>query len=242
VQDPAVERYLSAMAQEGRRPGNLRFAMRKLFDGVDLEARTALDIGAGEGETSLYAASAGARRVVALEPEAAGSRADMRTAFERVRGRLGADQIELWPVTLQDFDPGDERFDVLISKASINHLNEDACIRLHKDPEARRAYREILAKLAGLANPGADLVIEDCGRRNLFGDLGITNPVASMIEWEKHQSPHLWAELLCEVGFREPRIRWITWNTLRRPGQLLLGNRVGAYLTWSVFWLQMKRA
>lgn len=238
----AIDEYIAAMALEGRRPGNLRFAMGKLFDGVELEGRLALDIGAGEGETSLYAASAGGKRVVALEPEAAGSRADMRTAFERVRDRLGAEQVELRAETLQTFDPADELFDVLISKASINHLDEEACIRLHEDAAARRSYLEILGKLADLASPGADFVIEDCARRNLFGDLGIKNPLASMIEWEKHQSPQFWAELLGEVGFREPRIRWITWNTLRRPGQAVLGNRVGAYLTTSIFWLHVKRA
>lgn len=237
----AIDRYIAAMEAEGRRPGNLRFAMGKLFDGVELDGRSALDIGAGEGETSLYAASAGASSVVALEPEAAGSRADMRTAFERVRDRLGADQIELRAETLQEFEPGGERFDVLISKASINHLDEAACVRLHEDDAARRTYMEIFGKLAALTSPGADFVIEDCARRNLFGDLGVTNPLASMIEWEKHQSPQFWAQLLGEAGFGKPRIRWITWNTLRRPGQVVLGNRVGAYLTTSIFWLHVKR-
>jgi hypothetical protein len=179
--------------------------------------------------------------VVSLEPEAAGSGAHMRQVFERVRDAIGADQVELRPESLQDFDADGERFDVLVSKASINHLDEDACIRLAADPTARESYREIFGGLTEMAARGADLVIVDCARRNLFGDLGVTNPFAPMIEWEKHQSPSLWASLLAEAGFGDPRIRWLTFNRLGRPGQTLLGNRLAAYLTTSLFWLRVTR-
>src|SRR2546422_1059997 len=102
------------MAERGHRPGNLRFELETIFDGIEFAGRSVLDIGAGAGSTSLYAACAGAERVVGLEPEAAGSRAGMRTAFERARDRLGARQVVLRPETVQELDPGDERFDVLI--------------------------------------------------------------------------------------------------------------------------------
>jgi SAM-dependent methyltransferase len=234
--------YFSVMEQEGRNPGNLRFEMQKLFGGLNLKGRSVLEIGAGEGDVSLYAACAGATRVVALEPEAAGSHGGVRTTFERLRDRLGVGQVALRAETLQGFEPADGRFDVLISKASINHLDEERCATLHRDPDARRAYHEILSKLGRVANHDAHLVVEDCSRHNLLGSLGLRNPLAPTIEWEKHQSPQLWAALLEEVGFRAPRIRWTTFNTLRRPGQLLLGNRVAAYLTTSTFCLTMQRA
>jgi SAM-dependent methyltransferase len=239
--EAAPERYFAAMAEEGLRAGNLRFSIQKRFEGIDFSGRAVLDIGAGAGGMSFYAAVAGAARVVALEPEAAGSSRGVRSTFERRRQRLGADQVSLRPETLQEFDPGDQRFDVIISMASINHLDEAACKELHRDPEARRVYREILGKLAEMAAPGADLVVSDCARRNVFPDLGLPNPILRTIEWEKHQSPSLWAALLAEVGFRDPRIRWSSFNTLRRPAQWLLGNRVGAYLTTSAFCLAMKR-
>lgn len=236
-----IEAFLSAMSLEGRSPSKLLFSLRNFFDGVSLSGRSVLDIGAGEGDTSLYAACAGASRVVSLEPEAAGSGAHTREVFERVRDAIRADQVELRAESLQEFDADGERFDVLVSKASINHLDEDACIRLAADPTARDSYREIFGGLAELATGGADLVIVDCARRNLFGDLGVTNPFAPMIEWEKHQSPRLWASLLAEVGFGDPRIRWLTFNRLGRPGQTLLGNWLAAYLTTSLFWLRVTR-
>jgi hypothetical protein len=62
------------------------------------------------------------------------------------------------------------------------------------------------------------------------------------LEWHKHQPPEVWAELLSKVGFAQPWIRWTTLNTLRRPGELLFGNRLVSYFTLSTFILTMRRA
>lgn len=35
----------------------------------------------------------------------------------------------------------------------------------------------------------------DADRRNLYARIAIRNPLASTIEWEKHESPKLWARL-----------------------------------------------
>jgi SAM-dependent methyltransferase len=236
------ERFDIAAEALGRRPGNLRFECEYLFDGIEFEGRSVLDIGAGDGEASFFAACAGAASVVSLEPEQEGSTAGMTSRFDRARELIQADDVELRRETFQAFDPADRRFDVVISLDSINHLDEPACVRLPDDPEARSTYLGLFEKLSGLASPGASLVVADCSRRNLFGDLGLRNPVAPTVEWEKHQPPRVWADLLEETGFGERRIRWNTFNSLRRPGRLLLGNRVAAYLTASTFCLTMQRA
>jgi len=241
VSKVARDRFREAAEALGRRPNNLRFECDYLFEGVDFGGATVLDIGAGEGATSFYAACNGASSVVSLEPELAGSSSGMTTRFESARNLIHADNVELRGETLQSFDAEGRSFDVLVSIASINHLDEQACTRLQEDEEARRAYRRTFAKLADLASPGAALVISDCARRNAFGDLGIKNPIVPMIEWQKHQSPKFWAGLLEQVGFRHPRIRWNSFNTLRRPGRALLGNRVTAYLLASDFCLTMER-
>ena len=236
-----LDRYGEAMAEQGRRPGNVRFNMETLYDRIPLEGRTVIDIGAGEGEASLYAAVRGAKRVVALEPEADGSSSNMQLAFERARDHLGADQVELRGETLQGFDPAGDVFDVLVLTASINHLDERACVDLHRDEVARQTYLELLGQLTSLAAPGAHLVVTDCSRHNFFQRMGMRNPVAPTIEWEKHQPPTFWAGLLQEVGWRQPRIRWTTFSTFRRPGQALLGNRFCAYFGTSSFCLTMTR-
>lgn len=244
--DAALEAVLAAhAAQYGQRSAaNFDFAMRsKLMRGVDLEGRRVLDVGCGEGRMALWMAARGARHVVGLEPEVEGSSEGMQDAFRRGAEQAGLeDRVQLVTTRLQDYDPGEARFDVLLLCASINHLDEQACVRLHVDEQARRQYREHLRRLAAIAAPGAVLVAVDVDRHNLCGRLGLRNPLAPTIEWHKHQSPKLWARLLADVGFDAPRIRWTTLNTLRAPGQALLGNRLCAYLTTSEFCLRVRCA
>jgi SAM-dependent methyltransferase len=235
------DRYFSMAEAEWpvQRPGNLSFYVNYLFDGVELAGKRVLDIGAGSGRYSFYAAAEGARHVVALEPEAAGSDSGVTSQFEHVRESLGVDSVELRHQTLQEFDPGDERFDVLFMHASINHLDEPATMRLHRDEDARSTYRELFARLAAVGADGAKLVATDVTRHNLFAKLPVKNPLQPTIEWDKHQAPETWVGLLREAGFTDPRVRWSTSNSLRRPGRALLGNRVGAWLGEGAFCLTM---
>jgi SAM-dependent methyltransferase len=197
-------------------------------------------VGAGNGKYSLYAACKGAAEVVSLEPEEAGSRAGSRQLYENAAARLDLVNVRLLPERLQDFDWPDRAFDVLLLHASINHLDEDATIRLSHDEQARDVYLGLFAKLARLAAPGAKLIAVDCSPHNLLARFG-RNPFAPTIEWHKHQPPELWVSLLEAVGFTKPNVRWNSVNTLRGPGRLLLGNRFAAYCLASVFCLTMDR-
>jgi SAM-dependent methyltransferase len=227
--------------QPGRRSGNIRFHFESLLRAVSFPGKQVLDVGAGNGQLSFYAVAAGAQRVVALEPEQAGWTAGDRGQFERIAHLLGTDQVELQRVSLQEYEPGGDTFDILLLKSSINHLDEEACIRLHRDSDARETYRKIFAKLADLARPGAWLIASDCSRHNFFPRLGLKNPIAPSINWHAHQSPQLWAQLLEEAGFRDPRVRWQSFNTLRSPGRVVLGNRVASYFLTSAFALTMRK-
>lgn len=239
-----LDAYFEGVRSEGvyPHPGNLRFYTRLLFQDISLRGASFLEIGGGSGYLSFYAAFAGARRVVCLEPGSAGSENRRIGQFEALARRFRRPEVSLRPETLQDFDPGGERFDVLLLNSSINHLDEEACIRLHDDPEARHRYHKLFEKLATLTKPGGRLVTTDASRYNVLGSLGLPHPLARHIDWHKHQTPWVWARLLAASGFTQARIDWVSPNTLRTPGQILFGNVVGAFLMSSQFRLVMTRA
>ena len=239
----SLQRYFPTMVEERMfiRESNLAFYQRWLFDGVKLKDKTVLDIGAGAGLNSFYAACNGARTVICLEPEVQGSTAGVTEKFSRVKQRLGLDNIRMEPELFQSFDCGSEKFDVILLHNSINHLDEPACIDLLTDENARRNYRRIFSKIAALARPGTKLIVVDCSRHNFFGALGLKNPINPTIEWKKHQAPKVWARMLADAGFENPRIRWASFNTLGDFGRFFLGNKWLAFFLKSHFCLTMSK-
>lgn len=71
--------------------------------------------------------------------------------------------------------------------------------------------------------------------------IGMKNPVQPSVEWNKHQASEVWVNLLEEVGFTEPRVRWSSFNHLRGLGRAFLGNPGAAYFFTSHFCLQMRK-
>jgi 2-polyprenyl-3-methyl-5-hydroxy-6-metoxy-1,4-benzoquinol methylase len=134
-----LENFFSSVVEEGIRPSraNLRFYLDFLFDSVALEGNSVLDIGGGDGTLGFYARCAGAKQVVCLEPEEAGSSAGMTETFRRMQARLGLSEVRFESKTFQAFDPRGETFDVILLHNSLNHLDEEACIALQRDPAAR---------------------------------------------------------------------------------------------------------
>ena len=238
-----LENYFSAAIKEGLYPnrGNLRFHLKALFKDITLENRRVLDIGGGSGLHSFYVACMGAKEVVCLEPETEGSRSGMGRKFRKLGEILGLDQVRFEPVTFQAFEPAGERFDVILLHNSINHLDEPACINLLNSAASRAIYLDMFSKLSSLASDGAKLIVCDCSRNNLFALLRIKNPFAPTIEWHKHQAPEVWVDLLSQVGFTNPRVRWTAFNTLRAPGKVLLGNKLLSYFLRSHFRFTMEK-
>ena len=238
-----LEGYLSAAVKEGLYPnrGNLRFHLKTLFRNIPLENRQVLDIGGGSGLHSFYAACMDAKEVVCLEPETEGSRSGMGAKFQKLSGFLGYDHVRFEPVTFQAFEPTGKRFDIILLHNSINHLDETACIDLLNSEESKAIYLSMFSKLSSLSSSGAKLIVSDCSRYNFFALLGIKNPFAPTIEWHKHQAPKVWVDLLRQVGFVNPRVRWTSFNTLRSLGRVLLGNKLLSYLLRSHFCFTMEK-
>jgi len=238
-----VDRCFAVVCQEGlySSAGNLRHYMHYLFQDITWVGKTMLDIGGGTGLFSFYAGCCGASQVVCLEPETEGSSPGTVERFQRLSTLLGLNQVSLYLTTIQDFDPGDRTFDIILLHNSINHLDETSCIHLQRDSNALEAYKRVFQKLSNMASNGAKLIITDCSRHNFFALCHLKNPFAPTIEWHKHQSPNYWAKLLSDVGFRNPKIRWTSPSSLRSMGRLLLGNKVAAFFLHSHFCLSMEK-
>src|SRR5437588_9096005 len=129
--------------------------------------------------------------------------------------QLELPQARILPTTVQEFDCPSNYFDVVLSVASINHLDEKSCVVLGKSQAADDEYRSIFRNIARMMKPGGKLIIIDAARHNFFGDLSMRNPMSPNIEWFKHQQPDFWARLLSECGFGQPDIRWTSGKLLR---------------------------
>ena len=239
-----LEGYFSAIIKEGLYPnrGNLQFHLKTLFKNIVLKNRRVLDIGGGSGLHSFYAACMGAKEVVCLEPETEGSHSGIGAKFRKLGGLLGYDQVKFEPVTFQAFEPAGKQFDIILLHNSINHLDETACINLLNDEAFKAIYLNMCSKLNSLAGSGAKLIVSDCSRYNFFALLRINNPFAPTIEWHKHQAPEVWLRLLGQAGFINPRIRWTSFNSLRSPGRVLLGNKLLSYFLRSHFCFTMEKS
>jgi len=217
-------------------------ACQQLFDNVDVTGKRLLEVGCGKGLFCLSAKLAGAEHVVGLEPLLEGALDSDRCHkdFAQMAAWLGLKRAEILPLRLQDYSCPRNYFDIVLSVASINHLDEKQCVNLGRDPQARVAYHQIFEQVAALLKPGGTLIIVDCSNRNFFGDRGIKNPLVPTIEWHKHQQPPYWAALLAESGFSDPRIDWLAGRWLRYLRVFRISKGM-AYLGASMFRLEMTR-
>ena len=218
-----------------------RFA-RQVFRDIDFRNKTMMEIGCGKGMLCLWAAMHGARHVVGLEPLAEGAydSSQCHQAFRSMAEQLDLPQARILPNTVQEFDCPANYFDVVLSVASINHLDEKACVKLQDSSDAVRTYENIFRGIARMMKLGGKLIITDAARHNVFGDLGMRNPLTPNIEWFKHQQPQYWVELLKQAGFGEPVIHWSSGRILRYAGLRTLPKSV-SYFGQSVFRLELTR-
>lgn len=242
--DPAaLGRFYEAAVRLGiySNTANLRRHLQYLFDGVELRGKRVLDVGGGAGLLAVYAAVRGAQ-AVCVEPEAHGSTSGVTAKFAQLKSAVDPElAAELVSAPIQDYLATPRRYDVIVIANAINHLNEQACIRLRSDPAARAAYQELFGELFRALNPGGWLVATDCSNENFFNAIGLSSPFMPDIEWHKHQPPRVWDRLLQHCGFAPATVRWSAPNTLGRLGRLALGNRLAAYFLLSHFRLVARK-
>jgi SAM-dependent methyltransferase len=219
---------------------NLSFFLENVLRGIDFAGKRVLDVGGGSGLLSFYAATQGANEVICIEPLLEGSSDHAYQQFLAIKERLPNLKVDMVRETFQGF-AANKPFDVVLFYNSINHLDENACIQLKKSEEARNAYDRIFGKLSWLCSENALLLICDVSSSNFFSWLGVKNPFFPAIEWQKHQPPELWIEMLRKHAFIKKRLYWRSINPLRQLGKLFLANRVASFFLNSHFCLTLEK-
>jgi len=199
-----------------------------------------LEIGCGNGLLCIWAKIHGANVVVGLEPLAQGAynSSQCYSDFKTIVTELGLENVDVVPSRLEDYRPAKRSFDVVLSVASINHLDEASCIELRRSETARESYVALFNHLRDLMSPGGTLIVVDASSSSFFGDLHLKNPFNPHIEWLKHQRPEIWAQLLSRCRFSNPRISWLSGSLLGHIGVPTIP-KTASYFLLSAFRLQM---
>lgn len=215
------------------------FHLRHLIGSFDVRGKRVLEIGCGSGTYCLLMALSGAKEVVGLEPEADGSTKGVFEVFTDKISTMRLTNIKVHKVTLDDYvRNADEPFDLVLTNDVVNHLDEDAVQRLHRDESARQIYQGILKTIYHSMHQQGVFVVADCGRHNILSGisrLGLYKGfLTKTIEWNKHQGPRIWKRLLKEAGFDRFELEyWVPYQLRKVP--FLAKNRVFSYLTTSRF-------
>lgn len=218
----------------------LRHHMELQYRDIRFDGTRVIDIGGGNGIHSFYAAALGAKEVVVIEPEDAGSTAAVVSQFNKWKDELGDPNVDILTTTFQEYDPEGRSFDIILIQDAINHLDEGACSKLSFDQESQEKFMHIFLKLASIAHVGTILHFSDCSSRNFYPAVGLSNPFDPGIEWEKHQPPSVWIGLLEKVGFKFISKRWSSPTKLGELGKIIFGNSMMNYFFTSHFIVTMK--
>ena len=245
AQEVLINKFLKIGAEAGYWDKGYGFPIlcKQIFNNIDFKGKNVLEIGCGKGVFCIWASLHGAEQVIGLEPLEEGSYDSNKifSNFEKITQSLNLNKITMVPEKIQEYDANQTLFDIVLSVASINHLDEESCIVVKKDRKAREIYKSIFKDISDKMNPGGKLIILDCSNENFFNSISIRNPFAKTIEWFKHQTPEFWSKLLEECGFINPKITWPTGRYLRYLN-VFNRNKIFAYFIDSAFRLELTKS
>jgi len=175
-----------------------------------------------------------------MEPELDGSSSNViETQLNRIK-ELKLNTVHLVSHDFNTWDPDGEKFDIIMSVASINHLYE-VPFNASSHPETNSRYTEITTKMHSLLNPGGMAIITDACRYGFFffaKSVGIHRPwnwnKKTNINWRVHQNPGVWRSLFLQGGFQHVDIDYPIPFRLK-PFSMVINNPIANFFMKSGF-------
>jgi SAM-dependent methyltransferase len=198
--------YIAMLERDGHRnPPAFAHTLANMFRGLDFTGKRVLEIGSGRGLLAIYMGMRGAH-VLSMEPEMVGATSGVIAQQEARLKALGMRNVEVINADFNTWDPGDRRFDIIVSRASINHLYASVHHADH-DKETYDAYLQVARRVRDMLVPGGTFVATDACRYAFFSGMrqfGLRRPwrwERSSVDWRHHQNPGTWKKIFREAGF-----------------------------------------
>lgn len=247
-QPEGVTNFVKALAAAGLNARVARSWWRwlgQVYRDIDWNTKRVLDLGAGTGYHTAFAAASRASVVCAVEPELSGA----STGACSTLARLTAECNQFARVIVVTSEIAGARhegpFDIVLCFNVINHVHEDLVPRLPTDPVAVARYSDFFQELYASMSDGGKLILADCSPENHIRGvselLGIRHPVAPTIQWHLHQPPEVWAAMAVRAGMRLNSLRWPAPRQLSAISRLV-SNRSASGFLQSHFVLVLEKA
>lgn len=212
-----------------------------IFNNINLNNKTILDLGGGNGIASFYALHQSASCSAWLvDPIVEGSNQLMIDQFNSLRDSFEKNRICFHRDFIETLDEP-KHFDIVLMHNSINHIGEDIIEKALYKEEEYVEYVHRIKVITDRLKPGGDLIVADCGQRNFWGDLGLRSPAAPSIEWNLHCEPNIWQEMIEKAGSQHISTKWTARREFRTFGKLFLANRLCSYMLNSHFVSKYKK-
>ena len=223
----------------------LKHCFNNHFDSLDLENQRILEIGAGSGYMAALCMVRGASMVVALDPESCGATKGVNKQFVSLTESVKlSSSIAYLPISLEDYTAtgSKETFDYILMCNVINHLDEAAVTKLHlpNARDERKQYIETFEEILNYLSEAGTLLVSDVGRYNFWNSIGLCFPTCHTIEWDKHQNPEVWKDLMTTAGFETVNIKWLPPYHLRHF-KAIAGRKLVAQFLNSHFLIRAKK-
>jgi SAM-dependent methyltransferase len=240
--------YSQAWQEAAKRPPQWSFAhlarrCEELLRGVDVENRTVLDVGAGDGFLSHYLAiHKRAKAILSIdEYEGRGAETDLYGINLALQRELAdSDKVSILKCDINEL-PSGVRADLVVFVNSLHHI---ICCggRLRAMPKALSKAVALFARLESLLSNNGEILIQEVSRYNLC-PLPQYRRRFQQVDWKSKQSAGEWSWALRRAGFDRPTVRYRL--PLILPNKALLrrvfDNRLASMLTDSSYIIRARR-